>query len=126
MIKMVKTTLKELFVNRKNCWGWAWACSNKKGKYLFQNDNDLGLMGEDLDFPVYITKKEKIARNGYLYFVTARVSQDGDGTEATIPQIKAMLKECHSHLCKLTSKDKLLIKRYNDGLEKQRIALYGS
>ena len=107
--KMKKIKLRKLFSGTPDCWGWAWKCSDKSHRYMWQNDNDLGLLGQDLDFDIWVTKKIKIAKGGYLYLVTSRIAQDSDGTDKTIPQIKAILKDCHN--IELTKREKILLDR---------------
>ena len=106
-----KTTMKRLF-NTKDCWGWACKASNTSNKYMWQNDNDLGLICEDLNFPIYITKKVEIIKGKYLYLFSYGSNVGGDGTECTLATIKALIKECHKSFCELTNREKTLCKKY--------------
>ena len=107
---MQKTTLRKIW-GRKDCFGWAWHCSDKNHRYMWQNDNDLGLFGEDLEFEVYVTKKVEVVKGHYLYLLSQRYSIESDGNDNTIPQIKAYLKK--QHCLPLTKKEEMLIKRVN-------------
>ena len=106
-----KTTLRKLW-DKDDCWGWAYSCCDKRGKYVYQPDNDLGLFGYDLsDIKVYVTKKVKIVKDKYLYLISFGYGVESDGNEATLPQVIAMVKEAHQRFCDYTHKDKILVKR---------------
>ena len=106
---MKKINMRTLW-GKKDCWGWAWRASDKNHRYMYQNDNDLGLFGQDLEeIDSYITKKIEIVKGKYLYLLSCRIATPSDGTDRTIPQIKAILKDCHGE--QLTKREKILLTR---------------
>jgi len=105
---MQKINLQTLW-HKKNCAGWAFRACDRAGRYMWQNANDLGLFGEDLDTVVYITKKIKVAKGLYLYLITWRTSIETDGTDNTLVQIKSYLRYQWGE--QLTKHDKTLVER---------------
>ena len=103
--------IKDLFVNRKYCAGWITIDRSHKGRVVYQNDNDLGLLGEDMDEwkPVNCIGKIRIAPKYWVYVLDENCSFDLDET-VTKAQALALLKECHQ--LPLTQAEQRMLKRY--------------
>lgn len=108
-----KTSIKKLFY-RQDCWGWAWECAGKRHKYCWQNDNDLGLLG-DIDECVQeetIVRKIKVMSkpNRYIYILRNKydVNEDWCGPAVTEPQLVAAIKDCH---CVTLTQHELMLSR---------------
>lgn len=102
--------------NRKDCYGWVWHLKGRR--YSYQNDNDLGLLGEDWEGieeygkPETVLRKIKVSKGKYIYVLRNNYgySEEDLRTSATLTTIKALLKECH--VDKLTPHEKMLCERY--------------
>ena len=110
---MKKVYLETLF-NKKDCYGWAW---HTKGRhYYWQNDNDLGLLGQDWEMlreykiKETILRKEKVTNGKYLYILRNNCKLTDDKSCTTITTIKALLKECHAQ--RLNQKEQKLVNRF--------------
>lgn len=112
-----KTTLNKLF-NKRDCWGWAYECKGKRHKYIWQNDNDLGLC-QDIDEAIYpetILHKVKIQKGAYVYILRNNwgLTEHNEGEAITLPQLKAALKDCHKGCLDaepMTKHDEMLSRR---------------
>ena len=108
--------LEDLFKNTKDCYGWAWHLKGRR--YTWHNDNDLGLLGEDWDAirelgcKETILRKVKVTKNKYLYILrnVSGYTESELKDSATIPTIKALLKE--SHGLSLTKHEMMLVTRH--------------
>lgn len=92
---MQKTTLKKLF-NRKDCLGWAY---HTKGRhYVYQNSNDLGIVGDIDDVgdqcKETILRKVKLGKKQYLYILRNNWGYEKDESTATLPAVISIIKEC--------------------------------
>ena len=102
--------------NQKDCYGWIWHLKGRR--YQFQNSNDLGLLGQDWEgIEEYgktetILRKISIGKSKAIYVLRNNYgyTEEDLRTSATIPTIKALLKE--SHVDELSHHEKMLTKRY--------------
>ena len=98
-------------INNVNCLGFVFRFKN--GRWYYQNDNDLGLDLESIDFEQPLVKKIYIYKRFYVYQVrgynTDPLPAD---TNATYSQMIALAKECHRHFIPLTEKDNKILKKY--------------
>ena len=110
-----KMWLRQIW-NRKDCYGWV---RHLKGRrYAYQNDNDLGLLGEDWEGieeygkPETVLRKIKVSKGKYIYVLRNDCGYSNEvlRTSATLTTIKALLKECHAD--QLTPHEKMLCERY--------------
>lgn len=110
-----KISINKLF-NRADCYGWAWECKGKRHHYCWQNDNDLGLLGDidECNYPETIVRKIKIAPKKYIYILRNNYGMDekSGGRAITEPQLIAAIKDCHC--MKLTKHEQILASRVFD------------
>ena len=95
------------------CVGFAWEASPGSGKYEYQNDNDLGLDADGLEGVVIEAEKIPLGDGRYM-LLDSSFAGDGEGSEraADLDTVKALLKECHPHLFKLTEEEAALCRAY--------------
>lgn len=110
---MKKIYLETLF-KKKDCYGWAY---HTKGRhYWWQNDNDLGLLGQDwealkeMGVKETLLRKVKVSDGKYLYILRNTCGVPDDKSCVTLPTLKALLKECHCE--QLNTHDKMLVERF--------------
>ena len=103
---MKKVNLAHAMLHNKNCYGFIWKYSN--GKYGYQNDNDLGLDLDPINFSQSYIRKVFVDNKHYVYQLRYGASDDGRGT--SLKTVCALLKECHAQ--PLTSSELLLTERY--------------
>ena len=97
-------------IHNKNCLGFVFRFKN--GRWYYQNDNDLGLDLESIDFEQPLVKKIYIYKRFYVYQVRGGYEPTPVDTNATYKEMVALVKECHRHFIPLTEKDEKYIKRY--------------
>ena len=115
MGKSVKMFLEDIWKS-KDCLGWAWHLKGRQ--YNYQTANDLGLLGEDWDAYRETGHKEVVLRKIYLtpgkciYIIKNSYGHsDVDFyTSATLPTIKALMKEAAGIL--MTDHEKYMCDRY--------------
>ena len=104
---MKTVNLAKALTNNKNCWGFIYPKNDHN--YEYQNDNDLGLDLEALDWPVPYIKKIFIKNRYYVYLLA-----EGDNEEGGVPleTAKALLHECHEHVVPLDAEERRLCQEY--------------
>lgn len=102
-----KISLKAAVLNYKYCLGFIWRLNN--GLYDYQNDNDLGLDVDELKGLQKVTKIY-IDKKYYIYQLKGVYEDEGNGED--LATIKAVLKDCHSNIFKLTPTEKKLSDKY--------------
>lgn len=104
--------LNDLFRNRKNCAGWIIKDNARKNRYLYQNCNDLGLLGEDLEeIPaIKCTKKIKLAPRFWVYELNDGSRDFPKGETVTKKQALALIKSCMR--LELNNKEKAFVRAY--------------
>lgn len=112
--------LKKMFLrkiwNQKDCYGWVWHLKGRR--YQFHNSNDLGLLGEDWEAieeygkPETILRKISIGKGKAIYVLRNNwgYTEEDLRASATIPTIKALIKECYAE--NLSKHEKMLTERY--------------
>ena len=110
---MKKVNLAKAIWKNKKCLGYAWQMV--KGKYEYQNDNDLGLDFESINGLLPYNKKVYVG-NGYYFYVMRGIWGNEKDKAAnawvTLNMVKILLKECHSALFTLTKREQTLAKKY--------------
>lgn len=109
---MKKVNLSIAVSKNKKCLGYCYQM--KKGKYEYQNDNDLGL---DLDaINCFQTYNKKIyLENGYYIYVLRGIWGDETSEGMSLNLVKLSAKECHPHLFKMTEQEKKKLNKYEKG-----------
>lgn len=97
-------------INNKNCLGFVFRFKN--GRWYYQNDNDLGLDLESIDFEQPLIKKIYIYKNYYVYQVRGCSDASVADANATYAQLIALIKECHRHFIPLTKQDEKHLRNY--------------
>lgn len=113
-----KYSLNQLF-NMKSCAGWAWECKGRRHHYIWQNDNDLGLLCdiEECIYPETVQRRIKVAPRKYVYILRNKwgIGEDSPEAACTEPQLIASIRACHERGWKdiqpLTKHDQILSKR---------------
>ena len=104
-----KVNLAKALCNNKNCLGFITRLNN--GKHIYQNDNDLGLDLEGLDFKAPYEKKIYLYKRYYCYYFVEDLDDErGDGVD--LETAKALLKECHGRFTPLTDEEKEICDKY--------------
>lgn len=106
---MKKVNLVKALCDYKYCIGYVWQVS--KGKYEYQNDNDLGLDLESIKGLISYNKKVYVG-NGYYFYVMRGIWGDDNSNGVTLNMAKLLLKECHSTLFTLTEREKKRLEKY--------------
>ena len=102
--------------NQNDCCGWVWHLKGRR--YQYQNSNDLGLLGvdwegiEECGVKETVLRKIHIGKGKAIYVLRNNYGyRDEDlRTSATIPTIKALIKQCHVE--DLTKHEQMLCDRY--------------
>lgn len=109
--KMVNLA-KAVLINKK-CLGYCWQMS--KGKYEYQNDNDLGLDLEGINCVQRYNRKIYIG-NGYYFYVMWGIWGDKCDKDyvnwVSLKMVSLLLKECHKHILPLTKKEQKKCEKY--------------
>lgn len=111
MIK--KVNLAKACCENKKCLGYAWQMT--KGKYEYQNDNDLGLDLEGIDCLLPYNKKVYVGNGYYFYVMRGKWGSEEDKTSnawVTLKMVAILLKECHSALFTLTPREQARANKY--------------
>ena len=107
MIK--KINLARVMRENTKCIGYCWQM--RRGKYEYQNDNDLGLDLEAIDCLLPYTKKVYVG-SGYYFYVMRGIWGEDSNTATTLKMVAILLKQCHSRLFKLTSREQKRADKY--------------
>lgn len=99
-----------------NCYGIIYKAKN--GRYIYQNDNDMGFVFQDLAEFGYlkatILRKIKCGK-GYIYQLRNQKGCVPDDDSATpFKTTIALLHECHDYRDPLSKHEQMLCKRYWD------------
>ena len=105
---MKTVNLAKALCKNKNCWGFIF--KSDSGRYLYQNDNDLGLDLEGLNNKAPYIKKIYIVGRYYAYLMKDQGGEDDAATD--LKTAKALLHECHDHVVELTPREKKLVYNY--------------
>lgn len=96
-----RVSLYTLFARTPDCWGWAERIPGTD-QYIYQNDNDLGLLAETdtlVGCRVKVVDKIPITRSGKgcLYIIDSgpRYRPMADGSELSLEKVRIFLKACH-------------------------------
>lgn len=106
--KQKEVNLAKAMQKNKNCWGYIYPVA--EGLYQYQNDNDLGLDLDMIDYPIYYTKKVFITNRYYAYLLLQGDEEDEAGV--TLSLAKLLLHECHQHIVPLTPDQKKVCDQY--------------
>ena len=108
---MVKKVNLAKAVQNKKCLGYCWQMT--KGKYEYQNDNDLGLDLDAIDCHLPYNKKVYV-ENGYYFYVMRGIwgEPENETLGVSLYMVKLLLKECHSHIFTLTEKEQKRLKKH--------------
>lgn len=108
---MVKKVNLAKAVQTKKCIGYCWQTT--KGKYEYQNDNDLGLDLDAIDCLLPYNKKVYVG-NGYYFYVMRGLwgNESVETYDLTLNMVTLLLKECHPHLFTLTPREERKLQRY--------------
>ena len=104
---MKTVNLAKALTKNSNCWGYIYPVANG---YLYQNDNDLGLDLECIDWPIYYLKKVFIKNRYYAYLMLEGDEENQDGLP--LDMCKLLLHECHKHVVPLTSEEQKRCDQY--------------
>ena len=106
---MVKKVNLAKAVQNKKCLGYCWQMT--KGKYEYQNDNDLGLDLDAIDCLLPYNKKVYVG-NGYYFYVMRGIwgEPDIETVSVSLYMVGLLLKECHR--LPLTNKEQKLIEKH--------------
>lgn len=95
------------------CYGWITKCTD--GRYIYQNDNDLGLYNEICDFMSFkstIVRKIKCGKGYILQLKNMPGCVPTDDSAVPLKTCIALLHECHEGIDPLTPHEKKLCDRY--------------
>lgn len=108
---MIKKINLAKAVQNKKCLGYCWQMT--KGKYEYQNDNDLGLDLDAINCLLPYNKKVYVGKGYYFYVMRGIWGNENIEINAmTLNMVKLLLKECHSHIFTLTKAEQNKLKRY--------------
>ena len=99
---------KAMLYNSK-CLGYCWQMS--KGKYEYQNDNDLGLDLESIDCVQTYNKKVYVGK-GYYFYVMRGIWGDSNSDGVSLKMVALLLKECHENLFDFTKRELNRLEKY--------------
>ena len=106
---MKKTiNLARAMLHNSKCLGYAWQMT--RGKYDYQNDNDLGLDLDAINGKMPYNKKVYVG--GGYYFYVMRGLWGESHTATTLKMVAILLKECHSALFTLTPREQKRADKY--------------
>ena len=97
-------------INNKNCLGFVFRFKN--GRWYYQNDNDLGLDLEGIDFEQPLVKKIYVYKRFYVYQVRGGYEDTEIEKGVTFGTMLALAKECHHHFIPLTEREEKTLKLY--------------
>ena len=111
---MKKTiNLARAMLHNSKCLGYAWQMT--RGRYEYQNDNDLGLDLEAIDCELRYNKKVYVGNGYYFYVMRGLWGNKEDEIKnawVSLNMVAILLKECHSTLFTLTPREQARAKKY--------------
>lgn len=108
MPKIKKINLAYALCKNSNCLGFIIQYPN--GKCIYQNDNDLGLDLDGINYLVEYKEKLFLYKRHYVYFLEENGDDDGKGVDLELA--KALIKECHNDFIPLTPEEQKLCDDY--------------
>ena len=106
---MKQVNLAKALTKNSKCLGYCWQVS--KGKYEYQNDNDLGLDLDSINCLIPYNKKVYVG-NGYYFYVMRGIWGHDNAQGVTLSMVKLLLKECHSWYFDIPKREHNRLKKY--------------